>query len=57
MAAAIKGEFGLESSLKKGSGGIMKVTAGDEVVWTNESNLGYIPSDEEVLEAVRKMPR
>ena len=52
MAAVIEKEFGLSSDFIEGHGGIFEVALDGRVVYTNGSQ-GGIPSDDQVLEAVR----
>lgn len=49
MAAAIKEKTGYESEFVASSGGIFEVSLDGTVVWTNDANRGYKPTNEEVL--------
>ena len=46
LAAAIKEEFGVVAFFKEGSGGILEVKIGDDIVYTNKSAIGDLPPKE-----------
>lgn len=54
MAAAIEGEFGIIAELKEGHNAIYKVTIDGNVVYTNQSRCRQFPTNEEILQEVRK---
>ncbi|MDI9635092.1 hypothetical protein QPK87_31345 [Kamptonema cortianum] len=53
MAAAIELAYGFDSEFVPSGGGILEVEYEGQVVWTNDDNRGYKPSNEEVLEAMK----
>ena len=55
LAAAIKDKFGLNTTLQKGHGGILKITMGDTVVYDNSSKCGQLPTADDVIKAMEKI--
>ena len=53
MAAAIEREFGMESALVAGHGGIFEVSLDGSVAFSNRGSGCSIPSDNEVLAALK----
>ena len=53
MAAAIEREFGMESALVAGHGGIFEVSLDGSVAYTNRDASCSIPSDDEVIAALK----
>ena len=53
MAAAIESAYGFDSEFVPSGGGILEVEYEGQVVWTNDDNRGYKPSNEEVLKAMK----
>lgn len=54
MAAAIEQELGLASDLVGGSGGVFEVRLDGEAVFHNDPVLCGVPTDEDVLAALRE---
>ena len=54
MAAAIKKEYGLDSELVGGRGGVFEVRLDGTLVFTNAGRDCGIPEEEEVLSALRE---
>lgn len=54
MAATIESEFGIIAELKEGHNAIYKVTINGNVVYTNQNRCGQFPTNEEILQEVRK---
>ena len=52
MAAAIKSEFGIDSTLIEGGGGIFDVKADGDMLFSKK-DIGRFPEDSEVLEQLR----
>ncbi len=55
LAAAIKNKFGRNAELKKGHGGILKITMGDTVVYDNRSKCGQLPTVDDVIKAIDEL--
>jgi predicted Rdx family selenoprotein len=54
LAATIKNSFGTQAVLKKGHGGIFKVSLNGEVIFDNKKQCGRLPTDEEILRKIGK---
>lgn len=54
LAARIKEIFGITLKLAEGHNGIYEVTINEQVVATNQGECGGIPSEEEILQEIRK---
>ena len=54
LAAAIEKEFGIIAKLKEGHNGIYEVAINGNVVYTNQSACGQLPTDEEIFQEIRK---
>lgn len=54
MAAEIKKELGVESEVVRGSGGIFKVSANNQLLFDKHS-AGRFPSEKEIIDKLRSM--
>jgi hypothetical protein len=54
LAARIKGFFGITPQLVEGHKGIYEVSINGQVAVTNQGKCSGIPSDEEILQEIRK---
>ncbi len=54
LAARIKDIFGIASRLIEGHNGIYEVAINGQVIVTNRGKCGQTPSEEKVLEEIRK---
>jgi selT/selW/selH-like putative selenoprotein len=54
LAEAIKDEFGVESELIQGSGGVFDVHVDGKQVW-NKHDIGRFPENNEVLDKIGKV--
>jgi hypothetical protein len=54
LAARIKDIFGIASQLVEGHNGIYEVAFNGKLVVTNQGKCSRIPSDEEILQEIRK---
>ena len=52
MAAEIKKELGVDSQVVRGSGGIFKVTANNQLLFDKHAE-GRFPSEKEIVEKLR----
>jgi selT/selW/selH-like putative selenoprotein len=52
LAAEIKKEFGVESRLVKGSGGVFNVIVGNEKIYSKHDS-GRFPDEREIIEKLR----
>jgi len=57
LAATLKLNLGIDSRLVEGHNGIFEVTADGEMVYSNASECGRLPTDEEILEALDKLKK
>jgi len=55
LAAAIKDQFDVNVRLKKGHGGILKITMDDKIIYDNSSKCGQLPTKDEIIVAIEKM--
>jgi selT/selW/selH-like putative selenoprotein len=54
LAAAIRNELGIESEIKRGSGGIFLVTADNQQIFSKHDE-GRFPTEKEVLDKLRAL--
>lgn len=53
LATAIEKEFGIVPHLKKGHNGIFEVYASKGIIYTNRSECGRLPKNEEIILKLR----
>ena len=54
MAATIKKEFGIDSQIVRGSGGIFDVTVDDQKIYSKHDT-GVVPSEKEIVDRLRQL--
>ena len=54
MAATIKKEFGVDSEIVRGSGGIFDVTADNQKIYSKHET-GTFPTEKEIVEKLRQL--
>jgi selenoprotein W-related protein len=55
LAAAIKKQFGVDSKLIEGSGGVFDVHVDGRQIWSKH-DIGRFPDDREVLDKIKATP-
>lgn len=54
LAAAIKNNLGITTSLEEGHGGMFEVAIDSDIIYTNRSECGRLPGNEEILQRIKE---